>query len=229
MMVQGAHYILGPLGEDSDLRRWGRKLAERGGKNAKKRAVAAVARKLAVLLHRLWVGGDAYHAEFMAKTPELYNSWTLERLRTGAEVTALAYIGGLRETSELRRSVRQMFGSVDALVTPTAPIPPRTILEANADPPTRSPVLDLRNTAPFDKNGLSTISIPCGFTSTGLPIGLQISGPPECEAVVLQLGHAYEETTEWRKRRPPTSLEALAEASPFSTKPAARLGGIFST
>src|SRR6266481_2966295 len=60
MLVQGAHYILGPFGEDSDLRRWGRKLAERGGKNAKKRAVVAVARKLAVLLHRLWVGGEVY-------------------------------------------------------------------------------------------------------------------------------------------------------------------------
>jgi transposase len=60
MMVQGAHYILGPFGEDSDLRRWGPKLAERGGKNAKKRAVVAVARKLAVLLHRLWVSGEVY-------------------------------------------------------------------------------------------------------------------------------------------------------------------------
>src|SRR6202050_5451092 len=60
MLVQGAHYILGPFGEDSDLRRWGFRLAERGGKNAKKRAVVAVARKLAVLLHRLWVGGEVY-------------------------------------------------------------------------------------------------------------------------------------------------------------------------
>ncbi len=60
LMVQGAHYILGPFGEDSDLRRWGHKLAERGGKNAKKRAVVAVARKLAVLLHRLWVSGEVY-------------------------------------------------------------------------------------------------------------------------------------------------------------------------
>src|SRR5271169_2450303 len=60
MLVQGAHYILGPFGEDSDLRRWGLRLAERGGKNAKKRAVVAVARKLAVLLHRLWVGGEVY-------------------------------------------------------------------------------------------------------------------------------------------------------------------------
>ena len=60
LLVQGAHYILGPFGEDSDLRRWGLRLAERGGKNAKKRAVVAVARKLAVLLHRLWVGGEVY-------------------------------------------------------------------------------------------------------------------------------------------------------------------------
>ena len=60
LLVQGAHYILGPFGEDSDLRRWGLKLAERGGKNAKKRAIVAVARKLAVLLHRLWVSGEVY-------------------------------------------------------------------------------------------------------------------------------------------------------------------------
>jgi transposase len=60
MLVQGAHYILGPFGEDSDLRRWGLRLAERGGKNAKKRAVVAVARKLAVLLHRLWVSAEVY-------------------------------------------------------------------------------------------------------------------------------------------------------------------------
>src|SRR5438445_2899669 len=60
MLVQGAHYILGPFGEDSDLRRWGLKLAARGGKSAKKRAVVAVARKLAVLLHRLWVSGEVY-------------------------------------------------------------------------------------------------------------------------------------------------------------------------
>ena len=60
LMVQGAHYILGPFGQDCDLRRWGLKLAERGGKNAKKRAVVAVARKLAVLLHKLWVSGEVY-------------------------------------------------------------------------------------------------------------------------------------------------------------------------
>ena len=60
MLVQAAHHVLGPFGADSDLRRWGLKLAERGGKNGKKRAVIATARKLAVLLHRLWVSGEVY-------------------------------------------------------------------------------------------------------------------------------------------------------------------------
>jgi transposase len=59
LLVQGAHYILGPFGQDSDLRRWGLKLAEREGKNAKKRAVIA-ARKLVVLLHKLWISGEVY-------------------------------------------------------------------------------------------------------------------------------------------------------------------------
>jgi transposase len=60
LLVGSAHYILGPFGPDTDLRRYGLRLSERGGKNAKKRAVVAVARKLAVLLHRLWVGGEVY-------------------------------------------------------------------------------------------------------------------------------------------------------------------------
>jgi transposase len=61
-LVTAAQYILGPFGPDTDLRRFGLKLAERGGKAAKKRAVVAVARKLAVLLHRLWVTGEEYES-----------------------------------------------------------------------------------------------------------------------------------------------------------------------
>ena len=60
LLVSGAHYVLGPFGSDSDLRRHGEKIASRGGKNAKKRAVVAVARKLSVLLHSLWVSGEVY-------------------------------------------------------------------------------------------------------------------------------------------------------------------------
>lgn len=74
MLVQAAHHILGPFGVDSDLRRWGLKLAERGGKNGKKRAVIATARKLAVLLHRLWVSGEVYEPFHNRRSPMLATS-----------------------------------------------------------------------------------------------------------------------------------------------------------
>lgn len=67
LLVQSAHYTMGPFGKDSDLRRHGSRLAERGGKNAKKRAVVAVARKLAVLLHRLWRNGEVYEPLYNAE------------------------------------------------------------------------------------------------------------------------------------------------------------------
>src|SRR5215208_4224132 len=66
LLVGSAHYVLGPFGSDSDLRRHGQKIAARGGKNSKKRAAVAVARKLAVLLHRLWVSGEVYEPLYNA-------------------------------------------------------------------------------------------------------------------------------------------------------------------
>ena len=70
LLVQGAHCILGRRGPDTDLKRWGLKLCARGGKNGKKRALFAVARKLAILLHRLWVTGERYqplrHSQLIA-------------------------------------------------------------------------------------------------------------------------------------------------------------------
>jgi aspartyl-tRNA(Asn)/glutamyl-tRNA(Gln) amidotransferase subunit A len=146
----------------------------------------------------------AYHAESLTKTPELYQPFTRERLRLGGEVTTVAYIEGRRELAQLRLDARKLFSSVDVLVTPTAPIPPRTIAEAMTDDPAKVPrPPDLRNTAPFNINGLPSMSIPCGLTKGGLPVGLQIAGPPGGEAVVFQLGHAFEQATEFHRRRPP--------------------------
>ena len=68
-LVNCAQYMLGPFGKDSDLRRFGQRICERGGKNAKKRAVIAVARKLAVVLHRLWVTGEVYEPLRNSKRP----------------------------------------------------------------------------------------------------------------------------------------------------------------
>ena len=71
LLVQGAQHILGPFGVDSDLRRWGLKLAERGGRNGKKRAIVATARKLAVLLHHLWVSGEVYEPLHNSQHPAM--------------------------------------------------------------------------------------------------------------------------------------------------------------
>jgi aspartyl-tRNA(Asn)/glutamyl-tRNA(Gln) amidotransferase subunit A len=155
----------------------------------------------------------AYHAEFAAKMPDLYQPATLAAVRSGADIHTADYIMAHRELLRLRRNNPQVFESVDAIITPTSPIPPPTISAfdtAYKDVPFPADPSDirrvtLRNTLAFDKYGLPTISVPCGFTRAGLPVGLQTGGPHDGEAVVLQLAHAYEQATEWHKKHPTIS------------------------
>ena len=144
----------------------------------------------------------AYHLPYLSKTPELYQPFTRARLEGGAKITAPAYIQGRREVERLRRAVQETFADADLLITPTTPVPPVTIESAKLDTPPVGVTSSLRNTSPFDIYGLPTISIPCGFTSSGLPIGIQISGPRLGELQVLALAHAYEQATDWHTRRP---------------------------
>jgi aspartyl-tRNA(Asn)/glutamyl-tRNA(Gln) amidotransferase subunit A len=148
----------------------------------------------------------AYHREFVAKTPELYQPPTLKRIRAGADVTTPAYIQARRDLTQVRRTAGKSFESVDALVTPTLPIPPPAISDPRAD----DILPAVRNTSAFNVYGLPAISVPCGFTSAGLPMGLQIIGPPGGDAVVLQLAHAYEQATDWHKRRPQAASHSSA-------------------
>jgi aspartyl-tRNA(Asn)/glutamyl-tRNA(Gln) amidotransferase subunit A len=155
----------------------------------------------AVLRAEAW----AYHEPMVARRPELYQPETLRRIRGGEQVTTSAYIGARRALEALRRSTQAVFDTVDLLVTPTTPVPPPAIADllANIDDLRAKEVLTLRNTRPFSALGLPTISVPCGFTSAGLPIGLQITGAAGHEAGVLALAHAYEQATDWHTRRPP--------------------------
>ena len=141
----------------------------------------------------------AFHAPYFAKTPQLYHASISRNLRQGSEVTTAAYIQARRELDGARRAIGAIFSTVDLLVTPTTAVLPPTIEEA-----VRLGIeLELiRNTAPFNTYGLPTISIPCGFTSSGLPVGMQISGPRFGEAKVLALAHAYQQATDWHTRRP---------------------------
>jgi aspartyl-tRNA(Asn)/glutamyl-tRNA(Gln) amidotransferase subunit A len=146
-----------------------------------------------------------FHLPYFTKTPELYQPMTRQRIAAGATVTAPAYIEARRELDRLRRAVGSVFSSFDLLVTPTSPLLQKTIEEGaipEAPPPGGVPP-SLRNTQPFDIFGLPAISIPCGFTRDGMPIGLQIVGPHFGEFRVLALANAYQQATDWHARRPP--------------------------
>ena len=145
----------------------------------------------------------AYHAEDVAKHPEMYQPETLRRIRTGERVTAAEYMQRRRELEFARRNIGDVFAEVDVLVTPTTPIPAPLISELRDDPEALRPaeLKLLRNTRPFNVWGLPAISVPCGFTQSGLPIGLQIAGPHWREDLVLRFAYTYERATAWHKRQ----------------------------
>ncbi|HEX5432367.1 MAG TPA: amidase family protein, partial [Bryobacteraceae bacterium] len=139
-----------------------------------------------------------YHAEWITKSPEKYQPSTRRALQRAADSKADVYIRARNAVEQQRRSIRGVFENVDLLITPTMLTPPPPIQSA-----TGRIAVSSRNTSPFDVFGLPTISIPCGFSSSGLPIGLQISGAPFAEPAVLALAHAYEQATQWHTRKPP--------------------------
>jgi len=134
----------------------------------------------------------AYHAKWMAATPEKYQQATLAQVRRDAAVSLDVYAQAKRDMDVGRRTIDSFFSSVDLLVMPT--------MKGTA-PPIGSPVGGI-NTPQFDWFGLPAISIPCGFSSAGLPIGLQIAGAHWNEATVFALAYAYERATDWHARRP---------------------------
>lgn len=145
----------------------------------------------------------AYHAALVADPARraLYQPVTLERILRDGATPVTAYIEARRQLILARRNVADVFAVVDVLVTPTTMAPPVRVADALAAAPDEFGMI--RNTVPFNSLGLPTISVPCGFTRAGLPIGLQITGPRLGEARVLALAHAYEQATDWRLREPP--------------------------
>jgi Asp-tRNA(Asn)/Glu-tRNA(Gln) amidotransferase A subunit family amidase len=157
----------------------------------------------------------AFHGPLVRRSPELYQPATLMRIKSGENVTPVAVEHARRELESLRQLVWggdscppgrvEIFENIDVLLTPTVPIPPPAIAGLQQHPENLRPaeLLMLRNTRPFNVWGIPSISIPCGFTRDGLPIGLQLAAPPWREDLLLQVACAYEQTTEWQKRNRP--------------------------
>jgi len=144
----------------------------------------------------------AFHAANVAKTPEFYQPETLRRIKTGENISPQDYERKLADLKVEREKIRAIFEAVDLIVTPTTSVPAPKIADLKQNPESLRPneLVLLRNTRPFNVWGVPAISIPCGLTKAGLPIGLQIAGPPNREDLVLQIAYACEQALQWRQR-----------------------------
>jgi aspartyl-tRNA(Asn)/glutamyl-tRNA(Gln) amidotransferase subunit A len=146
----------------------------------------------------------AYHEEMFTRMSGRYMIPTRRSLQNGANAKAAAYIQGRWRLELLRRTIDDAFKNVDLVVLPTRRRTPRTvdasIKREETDVP-RNP--ELENTGAFNVYGIPAISIPCGFTSKGLPVGLMIAGPRFSEGRVLALARAFEQATEFHAKKPP--------------------------
>jgi aspartyl-tRNA(Asn)/glutamyl-tRNA(Gln) amidotransferase subunit A len=142
-----------------------------------------------------------YHRQDLEQRPQDIAEQVRNRLLAGRNLLAIEYLRGLDVQRRIKREAATLFADVDLLVTPTTHV---TAFPIDVELAAKSPEGRLhRFTAPFDITGQPAISVPCGFDPQGLPIGLQIIGRPWEEETVLRLAHAYEQATDWHKRRPP--------------------------
>ncbi|HKY54507.1 MAG TPA: amidase [Anaerolineales bacterium] len=143
--------------------------------------------------------GAAVHRDRLKEHPDWFGKDIRQRLENGAKTTSTEYILARRTQAEIRKRCEHLFETYDLLILPATPItaPPVEGLDAIEQAARLT-----RFTAPFNLTGLPALSIPCGFTNKGLPIGLQIVSRAWADAKVLNAGYAYEQSTEWHTQRP---------------------------
>lgn len=149
---------------------------------------------------------SAYHRAMMRQSPELYNEDVRSYLEAGEFVFASDYVQAQRARSLIKQEFQRLFDDVDVIISPTVPT---VAVPADLDSISwRSGVEEsvtmayIRFTVPGDLTGMPAISLPCGFSSEGLPIGMQIMGRPLDEAVLLKLASCYESMTSWHEQMP---------------------------
>jgi aspartyl-tRNA(Asn)/glutamyl-tRNA(Gln) amidotransferase subunit A len=176
-------------------------LLEAEGAHVTEVDVPGVEQVFAVGMPVLVAEAAAYHEKYLQERPGDYGEDVLALLRAGQSQTAIDYIRAQRARIGFRQGLEALFTRIDALLTPTTPITAPTIEQCRSEPPTFALI---RCTAPFNVAGMPALSVPCGLSEAGLPIGLQIAGRHFEEATVLRVGAAYEQASGWRGRLPPT-------------------------
>jgi aspartyl-tRNA(Asn)/glutamyl-tRNA(Gln) amidotransferase subunit A len=154
--------------------------------------------------HMIAAEGLAVNGRFVDEHFDALDPVVAERLRGGRQLAATDYAVVLRQWAGLRARVTRTLADVDALLVPATMIPARPLAEVDAS---RDAYVDanlryLRNTALGNILNLCAVTLPCGFTRGGLPIGLMVYAKPFDEAMALRVARAYEQATDWRRRRP---------------------------
>jgi aspartyl-tRNA(Asn)/glutamyl-tRNA(Gln) amidotransferase subunit A len=148
----------------------------------------------------------SFHENRLRTQAALYGADVRGRLEAGRNLLSIDYVRAQRVRTRMKLEFKQLFEAVDVIVTPTVPIPAPRIEDAGKPwgqgPETAAAALT-RFTRYFNIVGLPAISIPCGLTPEGLPIGMQIAGRAFDETTVLRVAHAYEQHAGWFERRPP--------------------------
>jgi aspartyl-tRNA(Asn)/glutamyl-tRNA(Gln) amidotransferase subunit A len=163
--------------------------------------------------HRLIVAAEASHAlrPYWQERADLLSPILQQRLEDGQQVTALAYLEARDCRERLIRQMSRIFEAVDLLLMPTVACEatPRERPTLAATPPEANVSFLMTRTAPFNMTGQPALTLPCGFATSGLPLGLEVIGPRSHDAQVLRIGHLYQACTDWHRRRP--ALDAGAE------------------
>lgn len=155
-----------------------------------------------------------YHREqgWLESRADLYRPAIYEAILAGSTYSATDYIQAQRSRREFATGMQSIFTRVDALVTPTLPEPARSVDRIDEpavyDGVTEPAGYALRYTFPFNLTGQPALTIPCGFTSANLPVGLQLVATHFGEPTLFRLGHAYQRATDWHTRMPPMPLES---------------------
>ena len=141
----------------------------------------------------------AYHEQDLRSHPQNFGEAARMRFFAGGLFSSGDYVQAQRARSRVRREVAQVVERVDVLALPSSPRPAATFEEFDPLAVAMRPAF----TAPFNLTGMPAVSIPCGFTSAGLPIGLQLGGRPFGETAVLRTAYAYQQHARWHERPPP--------------------------
>jgi len=147
------------------------------------------------------------HREWLETSPGDYSPTVLERLLAGRSVPAVDYLAARDAGERLRVKLADLQRGVDLLVLPTMPVTAMPLDETTVKVSQDERGMTVLNhlVSPFNLTGQPALTVPCGFTSAGLPIGLQLVGRHFEESRVLAAGHAYQQRTDWHRRTPPVA------------------------